>query len=77
MSANVGLSTPRGSGTSGYVQRNLSLLKPKDKIAPYPKDFDSIKQHRRKADEKILAHNKAREIEVEIFDLRDKLEDEG
>ncbi|KAK0732784.1 hypothetical protein B0T21DRAFT_444192 [Apiosordaria backusii] len=24
MSDNVGLSTPRGSGTSGYVQRNLA-----------------------------------------------------
>ncbi len=77
MSSNVGLSTPRGSGTSGYVQRNLSQLKHKDNIAPYPKDFDSIKEHRRKADQKILAHNKARELEVQVFDLRDKLEDEG
>jgi hypothetical protein len=77
MSSNVGLSTPRGSGTSGYVQRNLSLLRPRDNAAPYPRDLDSIKQHRRKADQKILAHNRAREIEVEVFDLRDRLEDEG
>jgi hypothetical protein len=77
MSSNVGLSTPRGSGTSGYVQRNLSHLKPREQFAPYPKDFDTIKEHRKKADHKILAHNKAREVEVEVFELRDKLEDEG
>lgn len=38
MSSNVGLSTPRGSGTSGYVQRNYALLKPRNAGygAPYP-----------------------------------------
>eukprot|EP00923_Selenidium_pygospionis_P028504 GHVN01051164.1.p1 GENE.GHVN01051164.1~~GHVN01051164.1.p1 ORF type:complete len:190 (-),score=20.93 GHVN01051164.1:125-694(-) len=25
----IGLATPRGSGTSGYIQRNLSFIKPK------------------------------------------------
>ena len=77
MSSNVGLSTPRGSGTSGYVQRNLSHLRPRDAIAPYPKDFDSIKHRQRQPDKQILAHDRAREIEVKVFDLRDKLEDEG
>ena len=39
MSSNVGLSTPRGSGTSGYVQRaNLAHMKPRDHAAPYPAD---------------------------------------
>ncbi|KAL8796060.1 MAG: hypothetical protein Q9195_001636 [Heterodermia aff. obscurata] len=77
MSSNVGLSTPRGSGTSGYVQRNLSNLKPRDNFAPYPKDFD-LRQHRqRQPDKEILNHDRLREIEVKVFDLRDKLEDEG
>ncbi|MCJ1249907.1 RNA-splicing factor [Trapelia coarctata] len=76
MSSNVGLSTPRGSGTSGYVQRNLSHLRPRDTIAPYPKDYDSIKHRQRQPDKAILAHDRAREIEVKVFDLRDKLEDE-
>ncbi|MCJ1472993.1 RNA-splicing factor [Lambiella insularis] len=76
MSSNVGLSTPRGSGTSGYVQRNLSHLRPRDTIAPYPKDYDSIKHRQRQPDKDILAHDRAREIEVKVFDLRDKLEDE-
>ena len=76
MSSNVGLSTPRGSGTSGYVQRNLSHLKPRDN-APYPRDIEELKQRPRQPDAKILAHDRAREIEVKVFDLRDRLEDEG
>ena len=77
MSSNVGLTTPRGSGTSGYVQRNLSQLKPRDNFAPYPKDYDSMKHRQRKPDKDILNHDRLREIEVKVFDLRDKLEDEG
>ena len=77
MSSNVGLTTPRGSGTSGYVQRNLSHLKPRDNFAPYPKDYDSVKHRQRKPDKEILDHDRLREIEVKVFDLRDRLEDEG
>ena len=77
MSSNVGLTTPRGSGTSGYVQRNFSQLKPRDNFAPYPKDYDSMKHQQRKPDKDILNHDRLREIEVKVFDLRDKLEDEG
>ena len=77
MSSNVGLTTPRGSGTSGYVQRNLSTLKPRDNSygQPYP-PRDSLPRQR-KPDEDILAHDRAREIEVKVFELRDKLEDAG
>lgn len=76
MAANVGLSTPRGSGTSGYVQRNLSHMKPRDNYAPYPKDTDQLRHRQRKPDKEILDHDRLREIEVKVFDLRDKLEDE-
>ncbi|KAF2471268.1 pre-mRNA-splicing factor CWC21 [Lindgomyces ingoldianus] len=77
MSSNVGLSTPRGSGTSGYVQRNMSLLKPRDNAAPYPKDWEQMKHHQRQPDKEILEHEQRREIEVKVFELRDKLEEEG
>lgn len=77
MAANVGLSTPRGSGTSGYVQRNLSHMKPRDKYAPYPKDYEQMKHRQRNPDKDILDHDRLREVEVKVFDLRDKLEDEG
>src|SRR5215469_7492278 len=75
MSSNVGLSTPRGSGTSGYVQRNLSYLKPRDRVAPYPEDIPKHRQ--RRPDPDILEHERKRKIEVKVFELRDQLEDEG
>lgn len=77
---NVGLSTPRGSGTSGFVQRSLAHMKPRDRGAPYPPrdSFDSFKQHRqRQPDKDILEHDRKREVEVKVFELRDKLEDDG
>lgn len=77
MSSNVGLTTPRGSGTSGYVQSNKAHLKVRDSVQPYPKDFDAIKHRQRQPDKEILEHDRKREIEVKIFELRDRLEDEG
>ena len=76
MSSNVGLSTPRGSGTSGYVQRNAAHLKPRDEFKPYSKDIDPIQHRQRQPDKEILDHDRKREIEVKVFELRDKLESE-
>ncbi len=71
MSSNVGLTTPRGSGTSGYVQRNLSNLRPRDREhgAPYPLDLDGARQqHRqRQPDAAILEHDRKSEVEVKVF----------
>jgi hypothetical protein len=87
MSSNVGLSTPRGSGTSGYVQRNLSFLKPRDAGygAPYPpvsgnrdgsdSGLSSFKQ--RKPDKQILEHDRKRAIEVKVLEERERLEEEN
>ena len=76
MSSNVGLSTPRGSGTSGYVQRNLSVLKPRAVGVGAPYSIDSPKAPKlRKPDQEILNHDRLREIEVQVLELREKLED--
>jgi cwf21 domain-containing protein len=78
MSSNVGLATPRGSGTSGYVQRNLSHLRPRDRTAGAPYSLDNFEKHKqRKPDAEILEHERKRRIEVQVFELRDRLEDEG
>lgn len=80
MSSNVGLSTPRGSGTSGYVQRNLSVLKPRDAGVGVPYTLDGNRgapPKTRKPDEDILKHDRLREIEVKVLELRDELEDAG
>jgi hypothetical protein len=76
MSSNVGLTTPRGSGTSGYVQRNTAHLKPRDNAAPYPRAVEDLK-HRRQPDQGIIEHERKREVEVKVFELRDRLEEEG
>lgn len=76
MSDNVGLSTPRGSGTSGYVQRNLAHIRPRDSAAPYPTDLDSLRHRQRQPDKGILEHDRKREIEVKVFELRDELEEQ-
>ncbi|KAL8336298.1 hypothetical protein RB601_000220 [Gaeumannomyces tritici] len=77
MSDNVGLSTPRGSGTSGYVQRNLAHIRPRDAAAPYPpRDLDGLRHRQRQPDKAILEHDRKREVEVKVFELRDKLEEE-
>jgi hypothetical protein len=55
----------------------LSLLKHRDNTAPYPKDYDNFKHRQRQPDKEILEHDRRREIEVKIFELRDRLEDEG
>ncbi|KAI1504198.1 cwf21-domain-containing protein [Biscogniauxia marginata] len=80
MSDNVGLTTPRGSGTSGYVQRNLAHLRPRDRAAPYPakdRDLEQLRHRQRQPDRGILEHDRRREVEVKVFELRDRLEDEG
>jgi len=89
MTDNVGLSTPRGSGTSGYIQRNLSHLKPRsqpqnptNRFSPYNKPshdelLDAQRYRQRQPDAEILEHERRRKLEVQVMELRDKLEDEG
>jgi len=63
----IGLATPRGSGTSGYVQRNLAYIKPSFKgKADFTKELKRLRQNvipaRRKANPEILLHKQKREI---------------
>ncbi|KAJ6028399.1 mRNA splicing factor [Penicillium herquei] len=81
MSSNVGLTTPRGSGTSGYVQRNSAFIKPRStgSGAPYPPlgsgPDRGFKQ--RVPDKQILEHDRRRAIEVKVMEERERLEEEN
>lgn len=85
MSSNVGLTTPRGSGTSGYVQRNSAFMKPRNAGygAPYPPVTGAnnapadraFKQ--RLPDKQILEHDRRRAIEVKVMEERERLEEEN
>ncbi|EMR10644.1 hypothetical protein PNEG_01344 [Pneumocystis murina B123] len=70
----IGLPTPRGSGTNGYIVRNLSHIKhPRETIKPYTLK----KSNTKKADKEILEHDRKRKVEVKVLNYRDSLEENG
>ncbi|KAL4976097.1 hypothetical protein BDW66DRAFT_135608 [Aspergillus desertorum] len=83
MSSNVGLSTPRGSGTSGYVQKNHAFLRPRNlgAGAPYPSpslssnDRSESAFKQRQPDKAILEHEMKRKIELKVLEERERLEE--
>jgi serine/arginine repetitive matrix protein 2 len=63
----IGLTTPRGSGTNGYVQKNLSFVKHRTERQEYAR-IDQIKPDvAKKPNQEILDHQKKRQIEVQIM----------
>lgn len=71
----VGLPTPRGSGTSGHVQRNCALLYKKEKLKHV--EENQPEPINRQPNKEILEHTKKREIEVKCLELSDALEEQG
>ncbi|KAL7415761.1 cwf21 domain-containing protein [Mrakia frigida] len=78
----IGLATARGSGTNGYVVKNLSAFRPRE--GP-PGGFgsganfgsmDDFPKHRQ-PDQGILDHEKKRQVEVKCAELTDELEEKG
>ncbi|EPQ27681.1 uncharacterized protein PFL1_04819 [Pseudozyma flocculosa PF-1] len=78
----IGLKSARGSGTNGYIQRNLSNLKPrddwrKDRGATDFKDDVGGRARHVQPDAGILDHERKRKVEVRCMELQDELEEEG
>ena len=74
----VGLLTPRGSGTSGYVQGNKFNLRGGPPPRQQPRQsFDDSGPVQRQPNKGILDHNRKREIELKIAKEQAKMEDEG
>ncbi|KAF8845750.1 cwf21-domain-containing protein [Paxillus ammoniavirescens] len=73
----IGLTTPRGSGTNGYVQRNLSVLRVHETAAERAAAWDIAPPKHREPDEAILEHERKRKVEVKCLELQLKLEDDG
>ena len=76
----IGLTTPRGSGTSGYVQKNLSFVKPK--LKTNYKDIlqqfkDSPAPAKKRANIDIINHEQKYQIEVQLDKMKLKLIDKG
>lgn len=79
----IGLPTPRGSGTNGYVQRNLSSLRvkrPRDDRGGErdEKDRERLEsQLNRQPNAEILEHQRKRQLEVKCAELQDMMEEQG
>ncbi|KAF8592516.1 cwf21-domain-containing protein, partial [Ramaria rubella] len=73
----IGLTTPRGSGTSGYVVRNLSHLRHHETPAERAAAFDMAPPKHREPDEGILEHERKRKVEVRCLELQVELEEKG
>ncbi|KAF8322067.1 cwf21-domain-containing protein, partial [Clavulina sp. PMI_390] len=72
----IGLTTPRGSGTNGYVVRNLSHLRVRDPMSERAAEFDRGAPTFREPDQGILEHERKRKIEVACLQLQLELEDQ-
>lgn len=73
----IGLTTPRGSGTNGYVQRNLAnIIRPKDKDSfKTPNDISAPSL--RKPNTDIIEHDRKRKIELKCLEFQQMLENQG
>ena len=66
----VGLFTPRGSGTNGYVQRNFALVRQK-RVYQTPEELANMKgPPPRKANKEILDHERKRKVELRVLMVR-------
>ncbi|KAJ1995757.1 RNA-splicing factor [Coemansia umbellata] len=77
----IGLTTPRGTGTSGHVVRNASSLKPGQEQGTSQNKHQQYARERipksKPVDKGILEHERKRQIEVKCLALQDKLEEQG
>ena len=76
----IGLQTPRGSGTNGYVQRNFAALRNRKEKVNYQSEADVErldKAMNRKPNEELLEHQRKRLVELKCLMLQEQLEEEG
>ena len=80
MFGGVGLPSAKGTGTNGYVERALGYL-PKDyKPGSYGEIIRQMKANpapiKRKINDDIILHEEKHKIEVELYNLKEKYENE-
>ena len=76
----VGLTTPRGTGTSGFIQRNAGQLAAgggKTALMWNTRSHYKTTTLRREKGQDIIEHEQKREIELKLLVEREKMEDEG
>lgn len=76
----IGLNTARGSGTNGFVTRNLSHVRVTKEVVDYKPDEEIQKLEayiNRKGNKEILIHEKKREVEVKCVEVEELMEEQG
>jgi len=76
----IGLTTARGSGTNGYVQRNWAFVREGKNDIKYKTEDDIQRLERstnREPNQGILDHERKRKLEVKCMELYDQLEEQG
>lgn len=74
----IGLSTARGSGTNGYIQKNTTRVSE----SKYKRRQENKRQSEKVAklvtvkDKSLVDRERRREIELRVSELRDELEDQ-
>lgn len=84
----IGLNTPRGTGTNGFVQRNIQDLKSKGRGPAGRKHYENRELERNSqeredhnkvthgTDSEIIEHDRKRKLEVQVAEYRDRLEED-
>lgn len=77
----VGLTTPRGSGSSGYVQKNLAYIRRPKSLREFKKELEEIKANPPKPPNKpnaeLIEHEQKRQIEIRLLKFREELVAKG
>ena len=76
----VGLTTARGSGTNGYVQRNFALVRNQKQRVDYKTEEDIAKAEamlQRAPNQEILAHKRKRQVELKCAEMKEVMEEQG
>jgi serine/arginine repetitive matrix protein 2 len=76
----IGLQTTRGSGTNGYVQRNLGFVRVNKETVEYKPDEDVKKLEAyisKKGNAELLKHDRKRKIEVKCLEMEEMMNEQG
>lgn len=76
----IGLQTARGTGTNGYVQRNLSFVRTIKEKVEYKPDEEIKKLEayaNRKGNAELLKHERKRKIELKCVEMEDLMREQG
>jgi len=76
----IGLQTVRGSGTNGYVQRNLAFVKKHKERVDYKTDDELAKLDQglnKQPNKEILDHERKRKVELKCMEMQELMEEQG